>query len=126
MNTTQDIHYDKIICDNGSGYLKMGYAGESFPHYTIPSIVGRPALRANQNVDGLELKAEMFGDEAAPLRSLLDISYPIKEGMIKPADWEDFEKLWAYTFKQKMKLGEDLSDKFVIVTEAAVQPKKNR
>ena len=46
--------------------------------------------------------------------------------MIKPNDWEDFEKLWSYTFKQKMKLGEDLSDKFVLVTEAAVQPKMNR
>ena len=116
----QQIDYDKIVCDNGSGYLKMGYAGESFPHYTIPSIVGRPMLKANQSVDGVELKAEMFGDEAAPLRSLLDISYPIKEGMIKPDDWEDFEKLWHYTFHTKMGLKEDLSDKFIIITEAAV------
>lgn len=77
----------------------------------------------------------MFGDEANPLRALLDINYPIKEGMIKDnpnhpngikGDWEDFEKLWHYTFHTKMGLPEDLSDKCILVTEAALQPKKNR
>lgn len=41
------VNEDKIVCDNGSGFLKMGYAGDDFPRYTIPSIVGRPMLRSN-------------------------------------------------------------------------------
>jgi actin-related protein 2 len=71
MQTT--VQYDKIVCDNGTGYLKMGYAGDSFPRYHIPSIVGRPMLRSNQKVGDLELKDIMFGDEASPYRALLDI-----------------------------------------------------
>lgn len=66
----------------------------------------------------------MFGDEANPHRSLLDISYPIEEGTVK--NWEDFDKLWDYVFRQKMGLPEDKSDKMLLVTEAALNPQKNR
>ena len=121
---SKNIDFDKIVCDNGSGFLKMGFAGDSFPRYTIPSIVGRPMLKFAQSVEGVELKDEMFGDEANPLRSLLDIKYPIEEGQVR--DWNDFEKLWKYTFHSKMGLSSDLKDKGIIVTEAAVQPRKNR
>jgi actin-related protein 2 len=44
---SSSLQMDKIICDNGSGFLKMGFAGENFPRFTIPSIAGRPLLRAN-------------------------------------------------------------------------------
>ena len=64
---------NKVVCDNGSGFLKMGFAGDTFPRYTIPSIVGRPLLRANQKIGDIELKALMLGDEANPLRSFLEI-----------------------------------------------------
>ena len=45
----------KIICDNGSGFLKMGFAGENFPRFTIPSIAGRPLLRANQKIGEISI-----------------------------------------------------------------------
>jgi actin-related protein 2 len=44
------IRYDRIISDNGSGYVKLGYANETFPRYVIPSIIGRPMLRASQKI----------------------------------------------------------------------------
>ena len=47
MQAQSTVEMDKVICDNGSGFLKMGFAGENFPRYTIPSIAGRPLLRAN-------------------------------------------------------------------------------
>lgn len=102
MVERREVDFDKIICDNGSGFLKMGYAGDNFPRHTIPSIIGRPMLKFNQSVEGVELKEEMFGDEANPLRSLLDIKYPIEEGQVR--DWPDFEKLWNYVFHTKMQL----------------------
>ena len=66
----------------------------------------------------------MFGDEANPYRALLDISYPITEGTVK--NWDDFSKLWDYTFRSKMGLENDKSDKFLLITEAALNPKQNR
>jgi len=65
----------------------------------------------------------MFGDEANPIRALLEISYPIEEGRVK--DWDDFVKLWEYTFHRKMGM-KDLSEKKILVTEAALNPTKNR
>jgi len=34
-----------IICDPGTGYMKMGFAGDNFPKATFASLVGRPMLR---------------------------------------------------------------------------------
>ena len=66
----------------------------------------------------------MFGDEANPHRSLLEISYPIEEGTVR--NWDDFSKLWDYSFRSKMRLEQDKSDKFLLVTEAALNSKDNR
>ena len=66
----------------------------------------------------------MVGDEANPLRSYLEISYPIKEGIVE--NWDDLTALWDYTFHTKMGLPKDLSGHKILVTEAARNPKKNR
>jgi len=118
------VNQTKVICDNGSGYLKMGYAGENFPRFTIPSIAGRPLLRATQKIGDIELKSLMLGDEANPLRSLLEISYPIREGIVE--SWDDLTALWDYTFHTKMGLPRDLAQHKILITEAARNPKKNR
>ena len=115
---------DKVICDNGSGFLKMGYAGENFPRFTIPSIAGRPLLRASQKIGEIELKPLMLGDEANPLRSFLEISYPIREGIVE--SWDDLTALWDYTFHTKMGLPKDLSNHKILIIDAARNPKKNR
>ena len=44
----------------------------------------------------------MVGDEAAPLRAFLEITYPLKEGKI--GNWEDMEHLWTYCFEKKLNL----------------------
>ena len=127
MNTDskESVDYDSIISDNGSGYVKLGYGGDSFPRHVIPSIIGRPMLRATQKIGDLELKEVMVGDEAAPLRSYLEITYPLKEGKIN--DWNDMEILWDYTFHKKLGLNEgNKDDKRVLLTEPALNPKKNR
>ena len=98
----------------------MGYAGENFPRFTIPSIAGRPLLRATQKIGDVELKPLMLGDEANPVRSYLEITYPIKEGIIE--NWDDLSELWEYTFHRKMNLPKDLSNHKILITEAAKNP----
>lgn len=80
-----------------------------FPRHVIPSIIGRPMLRASQKIGDKEIKEIMVGDEAAPLRAYLEIAYPLKEGRIH--NWDDMETLWSYCFHNKLGLGEDKSDK---------------
>lgn len=122
MQAVEDT--SRVIVDNGTGYLKLGFGGDNFPRSTIPSIVGRPMLRSNQEVNGITLREMMFADEANPHRALLDITYPIEEGTVR--NWDDFNKLWDYAFTKKLGLPRDRSDKFLLVTEAALNPRENR
>ena len=122
MQAVEDT--SRVIVDNGTGYLKLGFGGDNFPRSTIPSIVGRPMLRSNQEVNGITLREMMFADEANPHRALLDLTYPIEEGTVR--NWDDFNKLWDYAFTKKLGLPRDRSDKFLLVTEAALNPRENR
>ncbi len=66
-----------IVLDQGTGFVKVGYAGSNFPDHQYPSIVGRPILRAEERSGGMEIKDIMVGDEAASVRRMLQISYPV-------------------------------------------------
>jgi actin-related protein 2 len=65
----------------------------------------------------------MICDETTEHRSTLELSYPLKNGIVD--NWDDMELVWDYIFQKKMKLGE-LGDKNILLTEAALNPKKNR
>ena len=45
-----------IVSDNGTGFVKCGYAGSNFPEFIFPSLVGRPVVRAQTEFHGIELK----------------------------------------------------------------------
>lgn len=66
-----------IVLDQGTGFVKVGYAGSNFPEQQYPSIVGRPILRAEERSGDVEIKDIMVGDDAAQVRSMLQISYPV-------------------------------------------------
>ena len=42
----------------------------------------------------------MIGDEVIPVRQMLDIKYPMKEGIIQ--DIDDLEKIWRYALTNKV------------------------
>lgn len=52
----EEAKSNNIVCDNGSGYIKIGHSGDNFPLYTLQGIVGRPLLRSGEKIDGGELK----------------------------------------------------------------------
>jgi len=111
-----------IVCDNGTGFVKVGYAGSNFPAAIFPSMVGRPILRFEEKIDNVEIKDVMVGDEAARLRSMLDIKYPLDNGIVR--NWEDMCHLYDYTFYERLKI--DPKDCKIMLTEAPMNPKKNR
>ena len=71
-----------IVFDNGSCYLKAGLSHEEIPTVTVPSLIGRPILRYAEKIENDELKPLIIGDEVIPVRSLLELTYPMKEGII--------------------------------------------
>jgi len=111
-----------IVCDNGTGFVKCGFAGSNFPHAIFPSLVGRPILRAEEKVEGVEIKDIMVGEVASKLRSMLQLSYPMENGIVR--NWEDMEHLWNHTFREVLKINPP--DTKILLTEPPMNPIKNR
>lgn len=110
-----------IVCDNGTGFVKTGYAGENFPTLIFPSMIGKPLMRSEEEFKNVELKDVMVGDECAKYRAMLETSYPVKEGIVK--DWEGMKHLWDYTF-ERMKV--DPKEHKILLTEPPSNPKQNK
>ncbi|XP_066983337.1 actin-related protein 2 isoform X7 [Macrobrachium rosenbergii] len=118
-----------VVCDNGTGFVKVGYAGCNFPAHIFPSMVGRPIIRATNKIGDIEVKEWahfpdlMVGDEASKLRSMLEVTYPMENGIVK--NWDDMCHVWDYTFGPE-KMGIDPRNCKIMLTEPPMNPTKNR
>lgn len=112
-----------IVCDNGTGFVKCGYAGSNFPAHIFPSLVGRPIIRAVNKIGDIEIKDLMVGDEASALRSMLEINYPMENGIVR--NWEDMCHVWDYTFGPS-KMNIDPKECKILLTEPPMNPLRNR
>ena len=39
-----------VVCDNGTGFVKCGFAADNFPRHIFPCLVGRPILRSEEDI----------------------------------------------------------------------------
>jgi len=111
-----------VVCDNGTGFVKCGFAGANFPSTIFPSIDRRPVLRSEEKIENVQLKDIMVGDEAQKLRMMLQITYPLDNGIIR--NWDDMQYVWDYTFYDKLKV--DTKECKIMLTEAPMNPVQNR
>ena len=42
------------------------------------------------------------GDEASQLRSMLEVNYPMENGIVR--NWDDMKHIWDFTFNEKFKI----------------------
>ena len=113
-------NYQPLVIDNGSGMCKAGFAGDEAPRSVFPCILGRPK---HENVMvGVEESEVYIGDEAQCKRGVMQIKYPIEHGIV--TNWDDMEKIWHYTFYNELRVNAE--EHPVLLTEAPVNPKRNR
>lgn len=112
-----------VVCDNGTGFVKCGFGGSNFPTHVFPSMVGRPIIRSSAKVGDIEVKDLMVGDEASQLRAMLEVTYPMENGIVR--NWDDMASLYDYTFGPQ-KLNINPSGCKLLLTEPPMNPKKNR
>jgi len=120
--TVEELRSKTVVCDNGTGYVKCGFAGDNFPRAHFPCMVGRPLLRFEEAFNDEEIGDIVVGDECARLRHNLEVTYPISNGMIQ--SWDDMHHIWDHTFKDALKV--DPRECKILLTDPPLNPVKNR
>lgn len=86
-------------------------------------MIGRPMLRASSKVGNIDIQDIMFGDEASVARQLLEITYPMENGIVR--NWDDMILLYDYIFGPT-KMNIDPKHAKILLTEPPLNPLKNR
>jgi len=115
-----ELENPPIIIDNGSGHMKAGLSGEEAPSAVFPALVGRP--KHGTMMPGSDKRDFFMGEEAISKKGVLSLSYPVAHGIV--TDWGDMEKVWHYTFYDALRVNPE--EHAVVVSEAPMNPKKNR
>ncbi|KAI4341276.1 hypothetical protein MLD38_026016 [Melastoma candidum] len=87
MADNEDIQ--PLVCDNGTGMVKAGFAGDDAPRAVFPSIVGRP--RHTGVMVGMGQKDAYVGDEAQSKRggSILASLSTFQQMWIAKAEYDE-------------------------------------
>lgn len=117
-----------VVIDNGTGYTKMGYAGNSTPSYIIPTAIGikeqakvgdSAARRVGKGLDDLDF---YIGDEALANSKTYTVNYPIRHGIIE--DWDLMERYWEQAIFKYLRA--EPEDHYFLLTEPPLNTPENR
>lgn len=104
-----------IIIDNGTGYIKAGFEGETEPKIVIPNQIGRPKLNGENKYDFY------CGDDIKENREKLRLTSPIERGEVK--NWDDMEIIFGHIL---CKLTDCQEEHNVLVSEPTMNPKSQK
>ncbi|KAF7186164.1 Actin-related protein 3 [Pseudocercospora fuligena] len=141
-----------VVMDNGTGYSKLGFAGNDSPSFVFPTAIatkgpgggggssgsGRPAV-ANKPTfltggagpqghlsakRGTEDLDFFIGDEALSAASGpgYGLHYPIRHGQIE--NWDHMERFWSNSIFKYLRV--EPEDHYFLLTEPPLNPPENR
>ncbi|XP_014680660.1 PREDICTED: actin-related protein 3-like, partial [Priapulus caudatus] len=115
------------VIDNGTGYTKLGYAGNTEPQFIIPSSIAvkesakigdQASRRLGRGVDDLDF---YIGDEALDATGYA-VKYPIRHGIVE--DWDLMERFWEQCIFKYLRA--EPEDHYFLLTEPPLNTPENR
>ncbi|MCO5551035.1 hypothetical protein L7F22_004531 [Adiantum nelumboides] len=127
-----------VVIDNGTGYTKMGFAGNVEPCFIVPTVVavnesfvgqGRGQSKgswAAQHSAGVMADLDFYIGEEAVSRSQASstytLSYPIRQGQVQ--NWDTMERFWQQCIFNYLRC--DPEDHYFLLTESPLTAPENR
>jgi len=115
-----------VVIDNGTGYTKMGYAGNVEPQYIIPTTIatmeGKGQQKAAVAKRGIEDLDFFIGDEASERNKTYSLFYPVRHGQIE--NWTHMEYFWEHCIFKYLR--SEPEDHFFLLTEPPLNAPENR
>ncbi|CAG0881071.1 unnamed protein product, partial [Darwinula stevensoni] len=115
------------VIDNGTGYTKLGFAGNKEPQFIIPSAIAikeiakvgdQASRRVTKGVDDLDF---FIGDEAFEAGGYA-IKYPVRHGIVE--DWDLMERFWEQCIFKYLRA--EPEDHYFLLTEPPLNTPENR
>lgn len=112
------------VIDNGTGYTKLGFAGNTEPQYIMPSAIavketgkvgGKGSIRG---IDDLDFH---IGDDALDIPSY-STKWPIRHGIVE--DWDLMERFWEQCIFKYLRA--EPEDHYFLLTEPPLNTPENR
>ncbi|CAN6273332.1 unnamed protein product [Urochloa humidicola] len=133
-----------VVIDNGTGYTKMGFAGNVEPCFITPTVVAvndsfsssaQPAPRVGTHAKGNWLAQHSagvmadldfyIGEEAltrSRASSTYSLSYPIRNGQVE--NWDTMERFWQQCIFNYLRC--DPEDHYFLLTESPLTAPETR
>lgn len=110
------------VVDVGTGYTKLGFAGNSEPQFIFPSQIGvrETAGVGNKIHQGLDDLDFYIGDEA--IRPNYAQKWPLRHGIIE--DWDLYERFMEQIIFKYLRA--EPEDHYFLLTEPPMNPPENR
>uniref|UniRef100_A0A3B3TEI5 Actin related protein 3B n=1 Tax=Paramormyrops kingsleyae TaxID=1676925 RepID=A0A3B3TEI5_9TELE len=121
------VHLPPCVIDGGTGYTKIGYAGNTEPQFIIPSCIAiretagvgdQAQRRLMRGVDDLDF---FIGDEAIDKPNYAT-KWPIRHGIIE--DWDLMEKFMEQVIFKYLRA--EPEDHYFLMTEPPLNTPENR
>jgi len=109
-----------VVVDLGTGWTKVGFAGEDRPRSIFPTVYGIP--KYTPVMPEYEVFEYYVGRDAIQMRGALKLTWPVEHGIIQ--DWRGFEKIMHYIYYRELRV--DPKERMLLMTEAPLAPRQNR
>ena len=94
-----------IVIDNGTGFTKMGYAGNLDPDFVFPTAIADVVKKSNLSVSSKTDEYNYYiGYEALEVARRSNyhaLTYPMQNGLVD--NWDLMEKFWHQSIYHYMK-----------------------
>ena len=117
---------NSVVIDNGTGFTKMGYAGNLDPDFVFPTAIADLAKKSSLSVSTKNDEYNYYiGDEAVRIAAESQnhtLFYPMQKGIVE--NWDMMEKYWHQSIYNYLKC--DPQEHYFVLTEPPMNPPENR